>query len=188
MGTRAHRTNGPDGRFPGVAEVVIEIPRRSRNKYEWDEAAEVYRLNRVLSSAVFYNFDYGFIVDTRAKDGDHTDAVVLIDEPLFPGCHLSLRPVGVLEMADEHGLDFKVIGVAVGDPLYAHVNGLDEIEPHRLTEIENFFATYKLLEDKAVEIKGWSDAARAREILLVDRARHQAELISAHTTSQGEHR
>ena len=74
--------------FPGVVEIVVEIPRGSRNKYEYDEEARVYRLDRVLSSAVFYNFDYGFIESTRADDGDHTDALLIIDEPTFTGCHV----------------------------------------------------------------------------------------------------
>ena len=79
--------------FPGVVEIVVEIPRGSRNKYEYDEEAHVYRLDRVLSSAVFYNFDYGFIEGTRAGDGDHTDALLIIDEPTFTGCHVWARPI-----------------------------------------------------------------------------------------------
>ncbi len=83
--------------FPDVIEVVVEIPRGSRNKYEWDMAAGVFRLDRVLSSAVFYNFDYGFALDTTHGDGDPTDTLLLIDEPTFPGCHVQARPVGGLE-------------------------------------------------------------------------------------------
>ena len=86
--------------FPDRVEIVVEIPRGSRNKYEFDEAAGVFRLDRVLSSAVFYNFDYGFIEGTRADDGDHTDALLIIDEPTFTGCHVWARPIGVLEMRD----------------------------------------------------------------------------------------
>src|SRR5690242_12207256 len=97
--------------FPERLEIVVEIPRGSRNKYEWDEDAGVFRLDRVLSSAVFYNFDYGFVVGTRGGDGDHTDALLIIDEPTFPGCHVWARPIGGLEMRDEHGFDFKVLCV-----------------------------------------------------------------------------
>ena len=86
------------GDYPDVIEVVVEIPRGSRNKYEFDETAGVYRLDRVLSSAVFYNFDYGFVEETRAGDGDHTDALLVIDEPTFTGCHVWARPIGGLEM------------------------------------------------------------------------------------------
>jgi inorganic pyrophosphatase len=161
--------------FPQAVEVVVEIPARSRNKYEYDEATGVFRLDRVLSSAVFYNFDYGFVVETRAEDGDHTDALLLIDEPTFPGCHVWARPIGGLEMRDENGFDFKVLCVALGDPRNAHVERLDQLSPHQLREIEHFFATYKLLEDKTTEILGWQEVERAREVLLADRRRWEAE-------------
>ena len=156
-------------RFPKVIEVVVEIPRGSRNKYEFDETAGVFRLDRVLASAVHYNFDYGFIEGTRAGDGDHTDALLLIDEPTFTGCHVWARPIGGLEMRDEKGFDFKVLCVAVGDPHQAHVERLDQVRPHRRIEIEHFFVTYKLLEDKAVEMVGWRDVDRALEVLETDR-------------------
>lgn len=156
-------------RFPKVIEVVVEIPRGSRNKYEFDETAGVFRLDRVLASAVHYNFDYGFIEGTRAGDGDHTDALLLIDEPTFTGCHVWARPIGGLEMRDEKGFDFKVLCVAVGDPHQAHVERLDQVRPHRRIEIEHFFLTYKLLEDKAVEMVGWRDVDRALEVLETDR-------------------
>jgi inorganic pyrophosphatase len=161
--------------FPGVVEVVVEIPRGSRNKYEYDEAAGVYRLDRVLASAVHYNFDYGFIEDTRADDGDHTDALLLIDEPTFTGCHVWARPIGGLEMRDEKGFDFKVLCVAVADPHQSHVAKLDQVRPHRLVEIEHFFETYKLLEDKTVEVVGWREADRAHEVLAHDRAEWERE-------------
>ena len=161
--------------FPDVVEVVVEIPRGSRNKYEYDEHAGVFRLDRVLSSAVYYNFDYGFVEGTRAGDGDHTDALLLIDEPTFTGCHVWARPIGGLEMRDDMGYDFKVLCVAVGDPHQAHVERLEQVRPHRLIEIQHFFDTYKLLEAKETEVLGWRDRDRAREILVADRARHVRE-------------
>jgi inorganic pyrophosphatase len=161
--------------FPDVVEIVVEIPRGSRNKYEFDEVAKVFRLDRVLSSAVFYNFDYGFIEGTRADDGDHTDALLIIDEPTFTGCHVWARPVGGLEMHDEMGFDFKVLCVALGDPHQRHIERLDQVRPHRLVEIENFFQTYKLLEKKQVDIDGWRDRDRAHEVLRGDRDRFRAE-------------
>lgn len=161
------------GPYPDIIEVVVEIPRGSRNKYEFDPVAGVFRLDRVLSSAVFYNFDYGFVPDTLADDGDPTDTLLLIDEPTFTGCHVWARPVGMLEMRDEKGGDFKILCVAVGDPHQAHVKRLSQVRPHRLVEIENFFQTYKLLEDKTVDVVGWHDADRAREVLLADRLAHE---------------
>jgi inorganic pyrophosphatase len=161
--------------FPGVVEVVVEIPRGSRNKYEYDEEAGVFRLDRVLASAVHYNFDYGFIEGTRAGDGDHTDALLLIDEPTFPGCRVWARPIGGLEMRDDMGEDFKVLCVAVADPHQAHVEDLDQVRPHRLVEIEHFFNTYKMLESKETDVVGWRDAERARRVLVEDRTTWQAE-------------
>jgi inorganic pyrophosphatase len=158
-----------------VVEVVVEIPSGSRNKIEYDESAGVYRLDRVLSSAVFYNFEYGYVTRTRAGDGDHDDAMVLLDQPTFTGCHVWARPVGGLEMRDDKGEDFKVLCVALGDPLYEHVERLEDVSPHRLREIEHFFATYKLLEDKRVEVFGWRERAAALRLLRADRKRWLAE-------------
>ncbi len=157
--------------FPGVVEVVVEIPGGSRNKYEYDETARVFRLDRVLSSAVFYNFDYGFIEATRSGDGDHTDAMVLLDQPTFTGCHVWARPVGGLEMRDEKGEDFKILCVALGDALYRHVVDLADVSPHKLLEIEHFFETYKLLEDKRVEVFGWRDHEAMLPVLIAERER-----------------
>ena len=173
--------NANADRFPDVVEVVVEIPRGSRNKYEYDEKARVFRLDRVLASAVHYNFDYGFIEGTRGGDGDHTDALLLIDEPTFPSCHVWARPIGGLEMRDDKGDDFKVLCVAVGDPNQTHVENLDQVRPHRLIEIEHFFNTYKLLEAKETEVLGWRDASRALAVLEADRETYRRE----HTGSSG---
>ncbi len=166
--------------FPDVVEIVVEIRRGSRNKYEFDEEAGVFRLNRVLSSAVFYNFDYGFIEGTRADDGDHTDALLIIDEPTFTGCHVWGRPIGGLEMRDEMGFDFKVLCVAIGDAHQAHIERLEQVRPHRLVEIEHFFQTYKLLENKATDVVGWRDRDRAFEILRADREAWHRERPDGH--------
>jgi inorganic pyrophosphatase len=161
--------------FPDVIEVVVEIPSGSRNKIEYDEGIGVFRLDRVLSSAVFYNFEYGYIDGTRAGDGDHDDAMILLDQPTFTGCHVWARPVGGLEMRDEKGDDFKVLCVALGDPIYEHVDALEDVSPHRLREIEHFFQTYKLLEDKRVEVFGWREREAALKLLRADRKRWQQE-------------
>jgi inorganic pyrophosphatase len=161
--------------FPSVVEIVVEIPRGSRNKYELDEETGVFRLDRVLSSAVYYNFDYGFIEGTRALDGDHTDALLIIDTPTFTGCHVWARPIGGLEMRDEKGIDFKTLCVAIGDPHQQHIERLDQVRPHRLVEIEQFFNTYKLLENKEVDVIGWRDHQEALRVLREDRERHAHE-------------
>ena len=151
----------PDSRFPKVIEVVVEIPAGSRNKYEFDEAERRYLASTACClSASSTTSTTATSQDTRAGDGDHTDAIVLLAEPTFPGCHMWARPVGGLRMSDEKGDDFKVLCVALGDPLWSHVKRLDQCRPHRLREIEHFFATYKLLEDKSVDVDGWADADR----------------------------
>jgi inorganic pyrophosphatase len=176
--------------FPAVIEVFVEIPARNRNKYEYDEDAKVIRLDRVLSSAVYYNFDYGFIEGTRADDGDHTDAMLLIDEPTFPGCRVWARPVGTLRMRDEKGIDNKVLCVALADPTYNHVDALRQVSPHKLLEIEHFFVTYKHFEDGSVETDGWAGVAETLELLRTDRARwleeQQEKAAAAAAGSRGE--
>ena len=172
---QASSHGAPDAAFPETVEVVIEIPRGSRNKYEYDERTGAMRLDRVLSSAVFYPHEYGFVDGTRGGDGDHTDAIVLIDEPTFPGCRMAARPVGVLLMHDDKGADVKILCVALGDPHWAHVRSLADVAPQKLREVEHFFATYKLLEDKTVDIDGWADVDRAKSLLLEDRERFEAE-------------
>lgn len=143
-------------------EVVIEIPRGSRNKYEIDEDTGAVKLDRVLYSSVHYPTDYGFIPDTRADDGDHLDVLVITEEPTVPGCHVQARPVGVLKMRDEKGEDYKIIAVPVADPRFDGIDELSELHPHWLREIENFFDVYKTLEpEKAVDIDGWGDQHEA---------------------------
>jgi len=156
-------------------DVTVEIPKGQRNKYELDHATGRIRLDRMLFTSTRYPADYGYVEDTRGGDGDHTDALVLLAEPTFPGCHLWARPVGGLQMADDKGDDFKVLCVALGDPLWSEVKDLDGVSPHRLREIEHFFATYKLLEEKSVDIDGWRDRNTALKVLEEDRKRWLSE-------------
>lgn len=151
--------------------AFIEIPRGSRNKYEYDHVTHTFHLDRVLYSSVHYPADYGFIPDTLAPDGDPLDILVLVQEPTFPGCMVPARPVGGLDMRDEKGSDFKVVAVPVGDPRYAHVFDLATVGDHWAREIETFFATYKLLEEKTTEVLGWHDAAEAHAVIEECRAR-----------------
>lgn len=160
-------------RFPEIVELVVEIPRGSRNKYEYDEASGAIWLDRVLSSAVYYNFDYGYVAGTRSEDGDHADGLLLTTEPTFPGCHVWARPVGGLEMADDKGPDYKVLCVSLADPLFEHVESLEQVPPHLPREIEHFFETYKLLEEKETRVVGWRDRAHALDVLRRERAREE---------------
>ena len=149
----------------GLIEVVVEIPRGSRNKYEMDKERGVLVLDRVLYSSIHYPTDYGFITGTLALDGDALDALVVVDEPTFPGCHIVARPIGVLVMKDERGPDQKILAVPVGDPRFAGIHDLRDIGKHWLLEIENFFQTYKALEEKSTDVVGWEDAAVAQRVI-----------------------
>ncbi len=147
-------------------EVIVEIPRGSRNKYEYDHERRLFRLDRRLFSATFYPADYGFIPGTLAEDGDPVDALVLIDEPTFPGCLVECRPVGVFWMTDESGPDAKIISIALGDPMWERVHDLGDLPGHLTSEIAHFFDVYKDLEPhKHTEIGGFEGASAAwREI------------------------
>lgn len=147
---------------PEVIEAVIEIPLASTNKYEYDKKLGVFRLDRNLHSPVHYPGDYGFIPCTLADDGDPLDVLVLVDEASFPGCVMEVRPVGVMDMLDQGVPDEKILAVGRGNPRYKDVWNYSEIYPHMLREITHFFAIYKDLEGKRVEIKGWRDASAAR--------------------------
>ena len=137
-------------------EVIVEIPRGSRNKYEYDHERHLIRLDRRLFSATFYPADYGFVPETLAEDGDPLDALVMIDEPTFPGCLVDARPVGVFWMSDEKGPDAKVITVACGDPMWNSVFDVEDLPPHLTHEIAHFFEVYKDLEPgKGTEIGGF---------------------------------
>lgn len=140
---------------PGILNVLIEIPGGSKNKYEFDKDMGAMALDRVLYASVQYPFDYGFIPNTLAGDGDPLDGMVIMDQPTFPGCVIATRPLGMLEMIDGGDPDEKLLCVPAKDPRYAEVKTLADLAPHRLDEIAEFFATYKRLEKKETEIRGW---------------------------------
>jgi inorganic pyrophosphatase len=129
-----------------IIEVMIEIPRGSRNKYEYDHDQHVIKLDRRLFSAMVYPADYGFVPDTLAEDDDPLDAMVLLEEPTFPGCMVRGRPLGVFWMEDEKGPDAKIICVPDFGPTFSGIEDLDHLPGHLLKEIEHFFDTYKELE------------------------------------------
>lgn len=153
----------PGKKCPEIVNAVIEIPSGSVNKYEFDVGLQVFKLDRVLYSAVHYPADYGFIPGTLADDGDPLDILVLIFSPTFTGCLLEARPVGMLEMKDDKGIDEKVLAVAEGDPRFSNFKDLQDIAPHLLREIEHFFNVYKELEGRESNTYGWSDKKKAHE-------------------------
>ncbi|MEA5497174.1 inorganic diphosphatase [Limnoraphis robusta Tam1] len=142
---------------PGLINVLIEIPAGSKNKYEYDKDLQAFALDRVLFSSVQYPYDYGFVPNTLADDGDPLDGMVLMDQPTFPGCVIAARPIGMLEMIDGGDRDEKILCVPHKDPRYKQVKSLNDIAPHRLDEIAEFFRSYKNLEKKVTEILGWKD-------------------------------
>ncbi len=150
---------------PERVNAVIEIPRDSVNKYEYDKKFHVFRLDRTLFSPVHYPGDYGFIPSTLGQDGDPLDVLVLVEAPSFAGCLMEVRPIGVLQMVDQGKRDEKILAVAESDPLYRQVNDATQVPQHQLREIEHFFSIYKYLEDKRTEIAGWGDAEEARKII-----------------------
>ncbi len=154
-------------------EVFVEIPRGSRNKYEFDKERKIFKLDRVLYSSVHYPSDYGFIQDTLSLDGDPLDALVIMESPTFPGCLVDARPIGYLDMTDEAGHDEKILCVPTKDPRFDQIFKLDDLGPHWLREIENFFSTYKALEDKWTELVGWKDETEAWKVIEESEVRWQ---------------
>ncbi|KGF71917.1 inorganic pyrophosphatase [Neosynechococcus sphagnicola sy1] len=150
---------------PGLINVLIEIPAGSKNKYEFDKEMQAFALDRVLYASVKYPYDYGFIPNTLADDGDPLDGMVMMDQPTFPGCVITARPLGMLEMIDGGDRDEKILCVPAKDPRYGDVKSLEDIAPHRLDEIAEFFRTYKNLEKKVTEILGWQNVERVMPLV-----------------------
>lgn len=157
-----------------IVEAFIEIPAGSKNKYEYDKGKGVLRLDRVLHSSVHYPGDYGYVEETLEEDGDPIDILVLVTSPTVPGCVIDARVVGVLSMADEKGVDNKLLAVPVRDPRFQQVRDLTDVPQHILREIEHFFRTYKDLEGKHTVIQGWFGAAEAVEIFARAKANYPA--------------
>jgi inorganic pyrophosphatase len=154
--------------------VVIEIPKGTRNKYEADDNGVVW-LDRMLFTSTRYPEDYGYVPGTLAEDGDPLDALVLLEEPTFPGCHVHARPVGVFLMRDEEGVDAKVLCVPASDPRHDDVIELRDVPEFELREIAHFFGIYKDLEPgKATEPGGWADREAAEATITEARARFES--------------
>ncbi len=148
-----------------TVDVLIEIPKGSRNKYEYDFKLKKIRFDRMLFSSMMYPGDYGFIPETLALDGDPLDVLVLGAQPTFPMCVMEVKPIGVFHMTDEKGPDEKIICVPVSDPIWSGLNDLSDVNSHLIKEIEHFFQVYKDLEEKKVDVGGWGNAEEAFQIL-----------------------
>ena len=143
-------------------DVLIEIPMGQRNKYEMDHATGRIRLDRMLFTSTRYPADYGFIEDTLADDGDPLDALVLLEEPTFPGCLITCRVIGMFRMRDEKGLDDKVLCVPATDPRMAHLQDISDVPAFDRLEIQHFFEVYKEIEPgKSVQGAAWADRTAA---------------------------
>jgi inorganic pyrophosphatase len=148
-------------------DVIVEIPKGSRNKYEYDQRVGRIRLDRMLFTSTGYPGDYGFVPGTLAEDGDPIDALLLLDEPTFPGCLVRARVIAVFWMHDEKGSDAKLLCVPAGDPRHAHRQELEDVPMHLIAEIWHFFTIYEALEPgKSAEARTWEgrkEATRALE-------------------------
>lgn len=170
--------------FPQRVPAFIEVAKNSQNKYEWNQDVGVLQLDRVLHSAVYYPYNYGFVPQTLCGDGDPLDILVISEEPLIPGCLVDVRPLAYLAMSDEKGQDEKVLAVMSKDPLYSDFQSMGDIPKHTLDKISQFFATYKNLEPgKSVTINGWKGTKETYELF---EQTHQSYKAKAEA-SIGEH-
>lgn len=171
----------PGPHCPESVRMIVEIPKNSANKYEYDGKLGIFRLDRALYSPMHYPGDYGFIPGTLAEDGDPLDVLVLTDEPSFTGCLIEVRPVALMRMEDQHEADQKVISVPLRNPRYEEIHTMDQIFTHVRREIEHFFTIYKELEGRVTNVKGWSGPAEARSNIGDCRKRY----LESRTATQG---
>jgi inorganic pyrophosphatase len=146
----------PGSDIPRLINVVVEIPKGSRNKYEYAKDSGVFKLDRVLYSPFVYPAEYGFVPQTHYDDGDPLDVLVMMNLPTFPGCIIEARPLGMLRMIDSGEADSKILAVPATDPYFDHYQSLADVSPHYLREIEHFFQAYKTLQNKVTQTQGWA--------------------------------
>jgi inorganic pyrophosphatase len=166
--------------------AVIEIPKGSRNKYEYDHELHAIKLDRFLYSSVVYPTDYGFIPDTLSLDGDPLDVMVCVSEPTFPGCIIEVKPIALFRMEDDKGIDDKVLAVPCTDPNWNHLETLDDLAKQLQDEIEHFFSIYKDLEQKTVKVRGWFSREDAVEEIAASGDRYSGNERGAHTANPTE--
>ena len=154
---------------------LVEIPKGSRNKYEWDEELQAIKLDRFLFASVVYPTDYGFIPQTLGEDGDPLDAMVVVTEPTFPGCMIPVKVIALFRMRDDKGVDDKVVCVPQHDPNWRHVERLEDLSETLRDEISHFFSIYKQPEGIAVKVDGWFPRDQAIEIIEAAKERYREE-------------
>ena len=172
MVDRAQYMRVPPGtHLPSDVNVIIEIPKGRRSKFEFDKKTGLMRFDRYLYSSSHYPADYGFIPQTLAEDDDPLDALVMVNEPTFTGCLIETRVVGMFRMFDRDKPDYKILGVPNSDPLFNEIKDIDDLPQHFIKEVEHFFLTYKELEGVTVRGEGWvhADAAAHEVRASVDR-------------------
>ena len=155
----------PGKNVPEVINVIVEIPKGSKNKYELDKETGMITLDRAMHTSQDYPFDYGFVPQTHWEDGDPLDVVILTTYPLAPGVLVKVRPVGIVHMVDDGESDAKIIGVPEKDPRFDDVRDLGDVNKHTIKEIEHFFLTYKKLQHKEVAINGIEGAVAAHDAI-----------------------
>jgi inorganic pyrophosphatase len=158
---------------PSAFIAFIEIPKGSRNKYEYDKELGAVKLDRFLFSSMVYPTDYGFIPDTCALDGDPLDVMVCVSEPTFPGCRIAVKPIALFRMRDDKGDDDKVLAVPLEDPAWNTLETLEDLPEQLRAEIAHFFSAYKELENKVVEVDGWYSRDDAVREIDESRARYE---------------
>jgi inorganic pyrophosphatase len=167
---------GPD--MPDIVRMIVEIPKNSSNKYEFDSESGVFKVSRTLYSPIHYPGDYGFVPGTIAEDGDPLDILCMVNAPSYPGILIYVRPVAVLDMIDQDQPDHKILGVPNRDPRYDAIASVDDVASHSKREIEHFFDIYKELEGKSTRIEGWRGRDAALQVILESRSRELDRRLS----------
>jgi inorganic pyrophosphatase len=150
---------------PDWVNAIIEIPKDSKVKYELDKKSGLIKVDRVLFSSVHYPANYGFIPRSYCDDKDPLDILVLGQVTVAPLSIMRARPIGVMKMVDQGEADDKIIAVHIDDPEYAHYQSMDELAPHRMSEVQRFFEDYKLLEKKKVVVEKFADRSTAVQVI-----------------------
>ncbi len=163
---------------PELVPAIIEVPKGSKTKYELDKATGMIRVDRILYRSVQYPANYGFIPRTYCEDHDPLDVLVLGQEPVAPLSIMRAKPIGLMKMLDHGEADDKIIAVHADDPEYAHYESIDELPPHRMTEVKRFFEDYKVLEEKNVVVEDFFGKKEALQTILTSMNQHEKEFKS----------